>query len=107
MIRLYADEHVAKAIVKGLRQRGVDVSTIGEAGLLSTADEVLLARAQADGRVVFTHDADFLRLHSAGVGHAGIIYAAGELPVDEVIRRLMLIVPVVDSEEMKGHVEFL
>ena len=32
-IRFYTDEHVAKAVVPGLRQRGVDVLTVPEAGM--------------------------------------------------------------------------
>lgn len=106
-IRFYTDEHVARAVVKGLRERGVDVLTVTEAGLPGAADDAHLARAQRDGRVVVTHDVDFLRLHAAGVGHAGIVYATRELPIGDVIRGLMLIVRVLDAEDMIGHVEFL
>lgn len=31
-IKFYVDEHVATAVVKGLRQRGADVLTVLEAG---------------------------------------------------------------------------
>ena len=106
-IRFYTDEHVARAVVKGLRERGVDLLTVTEAGSLGAADTAHLARAQRDGRVVFTHDVDFLRLHAAGVEHAGIVYAPRELPIGDVIRGLMLIVQVLDAEDMIGHVEFL
>ena len=30
-VRFYTDEHVAKAVMHGLRQRGVDVLTVGAA----------------------------------------------------------------------------
>ena len=106
-IRFYADEQVARAVVKGLRERGVDVLTVTEAGLLGAADDAHLARALRDGRVVLTHDVDFLRLHAAGVRHGGIVYAPSELPIGDVIRGLMLIVQVLDAEDMIGHVEFL
>ena len=106
-IKFYTDEHVARTVVKGLRERGVDVLTVTEAGLLGAPDDAHLANALRDGRVVFTHDVDFLRLHAAGVGHAGIVYVPRELPIGDVIRGLMLIVQVLDSEDMIGHVEFL
>ena len=106
-IKFYTDEHVARAVVKGLRERGVDVLTAMEADLLGAADDAHLARAHRDGRVVFTYDVDFLRLHAAGVRHAGIVYAPRELPLGDVIRGLMLIVQVLDAKDMIGHVEFL
>ena len=65
-IRFYTDEHVARAVVRGLRQRGVDVLTVPEADLLGASDDEHLRRARAEGRVVFTQDEDFLRLHAAG-----------------------------------------
>lgn len=37
-IRYYTDEHVAKAVIRGLRQRGVDVLTTPEANQLHAAD---------------------------------------------------------------------
>jgi len=71
-IRFYANKHVPRAVVRGLRERGVDVLTVSEAGLLGASDEEHLARAFAEGRVIFTRDTDFLRLHDTGREHAGI-----------------------------------
>ena len=51
-IRYYVDEHVGKAVVRGLRQRGVDVVTVVEAGMLSATDEAQLAFAVKAGRVI-------------------------------------------------------
>ncbi|WP_337288367.1 DUF5615 family PIN-like protein [Candidatus Methylomirabilis sp.] len=106
-IRLYTDEHVAKAVVRGLRQRGVDVLTVLEAGMIGALDEAHIRRAGNEDRVIFTQDDDFLRLHAAGVDHAGIIYAPQPTSVQNIIRGLMLIHQVLDAEEMRGHVEFL
>ena len=106
-VSFYTDEHVAKAVVHGLRQRGVDVLTVVEAGLLGAADDEHLARALAEGRVIFTQDDDFLRLHAAGAEHAGIAYAAQQTPVGEIIRGLMLIYHVLEADDLKGRVEFL
>ena len=74
-VRYYADEHVGNAVVQGLRQRGVDILTVVEAGMLSATDEAQLAFALNASRVIFTQDGDFLRLAASGVSHAGIVYA--------------------------------
>ena len=93
-IKFLTDEHVPSAATKGLRARGVDAMTAAEAGILGAADEWLLAHANVEGRVLITYDVDFLRLHAAGIPHAGIVYA-------------LLIAEVLDAETMMNHVEFL
>jgi uncharacterized protein with PIN domain len=106
-IKFYTDEHVAKAVVRGLRQRGVEVLTVLEAGMLGASDEEHLKRARNEDRVIFTQDDDFLRLHAAGADHAGIVYASQQTPVQDITRGLMLIYQVLTAEEMRGQIEFL
>lgn len=106
-VRFYTDEHVANAVVHGLRQRGVDVLTVLDAKLQSATDEEHLARARTEGRVFFTHDPDFLRLDAAGVTHAGIVYAPQGTSIGDIIRGLMLIHEVLQASDMKDHVEYL
>jgi hypothetical protein len=106
-IRYYTDEHVSKAVISGLRQRGVDVLTVPEATKLGATDKEHLAFALAEGRVVFTQDDDFLRLASSGEAHAGIIYAPQHTPIGEIIQGLMLIYQVLEAEEMIGNIEYL
>jgi hypothetical protein len=106
-VSFYTDEHVAKAVVRGLRQRGVDVLTVVEAGLMGASDEEHLAQALAEGRTIFTQDDDFLRLHASGLEHGGIVYAPQHTPIGEIIRGLMLIHQILEAEEIKGTVEFL
>lgn len=60
-VRYFTDEHVSRAVLRGLRQRGVDVLSVPEANKLGATDEEHLAFALAEGRVVFTQDDDFLR----------------------------------------------
>ena len=105
-IRFYTDEHVSKAVIRGLRQRGVDVLAVPEAGMMAASDQEHLDYARDRGRVIFTQDDDFLRL-AAGQSHAGIVYAPQHTPIGEIIFGLMLIFQVMDSQEMDDHVEFL
>jgi len=106
-IRFYMDEHVPLAVTEGLRRRGVDVVTVQETGLLSATDREHIESAVQQGRVLFTQDTDFLRLHDEGILHAGIVYAAQRMPVGRILRGLMLIHDVLTPQEMEGHVEFL
>jgi hypothetical protein len=47
-----------------------------DAGLLKASDQTHLAYALRTGRAMGTYDADYIKLHSTGVSHAGIIYVA-------------------------------
>jgi uncharacterized protein with PIN domain len=106
-IRFYMDEHVAKAVVRGLRLRGVDLKTVAEVELLGASDEKHLEFVQSEGRVIFTQDDDFLKLASQALNHPGIIYTPQHTPIRKIIAGLMLIHQVLDATEMQNHVEYL
>jgi predicted nuclease of predicted toxin-antitoxin system len=106
-VRFYADEHIPKAVIRGLRHRGVDVLTVADAGLIGAADITHLRRARDDGRVIVTQDDDFLRLAAGREPHTGIVYAPQHTSVSALIHGLMLICRVLDAEEMVDHIEFL
>jgi hypothetical protein len=106
-VKFYTDEHIAKAVARGLAARGVDVLTAVQAGMLGATDPEHLRRATHEMRVVVTHDDDFLRLHAAGIDHAGIAFSPHGTSIGDVIRGLMLIYQVLDADEMRNHVEFL
>ncbi len=106
-VNFYLDEHVPRAVASGLRRRGVDVLTLQEAGMLGAEDEAHLVLATQQGRVIFTQDADFLRLHATGIEHAGIVYVPQHTPVGYILRGLMLIYEVLEPEDMKNRLEFL
>jgi len=59
------------------------------------------------GRVVFTQDEDFLRLHAAGADYAGIAYTHQGASIGEIIRGLMLIHQVLDAPDMNRKLEYL
>ena len=106
-IRFYLDEHVPKAVAKGLRRRGIDVTTVVEAALRGATDEDHLERAKSENRVIFTQDDDFVRLHAAGNEHSGIVYAHQSKAIGALISGLLLIYHALEAEEMINHVEYL
>ena len=70
-IRFHLDEDADPAIAEGLRRRGIDVTTSQEVGLLGAPDPLQLAHAHAEGRVLFTHDDDHLKLRTTGQNPIG------------------------------------
>jgi len=91
-----------------LRRAGVDVSTSASAGLRGASDEMQLAFAVREGRVLFTQDCDFLALHASGKVHAGIAYCRQtKHPVGALIRALLLLWEIYEPEEMQNRVEYL
>ncbi len=106
-VRYYTDEHVAKAVVTGLRLRGIDVLSVEEAGLRGASDDEHLTFALAHQRTIFTQDSDFLKLATEGRPHSGIVFASQQTPVGPIIRMLVLIHHVLTAEEMSGKIEFV
>jgi predicted nuclease of predicted toxin-antitoxin system len=106
-VRYYLDEHVANAVARGLRARGTDVITVAEAGLRGRSDEEQLAWARGQGRVLFSQDVDFLRLHAQGRPHAGIVHAPPNATIGRIVRSLLLVRDALSAEEMENRVEFL
>lgn len=107
-IRYHLDEHIDPDIARALRRHGIDVTTTVEARLLSRSDRSQMEYTRAAGRVIVTHDADFLRMASEDSDHPGIIYChRTALSLGEMIRRLILVYEVLGAGEIRGRVEFL
>jgi len=107
-IQFHLDEHCDPAIAMSLRHRGVDVTTTVEAGLLHASDIEHVAFALSRARVIVTHDSDFLRLHAAGILHAGIAYCRQQSRrIGDIVDGLLLIWEILEPGEMLNRVEFL
>jgi predicted nuclease of predicted toxin-antitoxin system len=106
-IKFYTDENVSKTVIMGLRQRGVDVLSVPEAGTLGASDEEHLRVAASDERVIFTQDRDFLRLAAAGARHAGIVYATQNRSVGRLIFGLGPIHQVLEAEDITSNIEYI
>lgn len=112
MLSGFADHHLKAAIVSGLRRRGMDVVTARDRGLSTTDDDILLATATAEGRLMLTNDTDFLVLDSqwqaAGKSHAGIVYwHQDKCPIGEAIRRVLGYASSTSSADAANIVKFL
>lgn len=107
-LRFHLDEHIPRAVAAALRRHNIDVTTTPEVGLRQADDLTHLTFAQREGRVLVTHDADFLRYHAQGIEHAGIAYCKkGSRTVGQIIGMLRLMHEILTTEEMKNTVEYL
>ena len=106
-IRFYTDENVSRAVIDGLRRRGVDVASAPEMGMLARSDDEHLEFAAGLGRILFTHDDDFLRLNRQGIPHAGIAYTHQFSSISRILNGLIRIHESKTTEDMAGHVEYI
>lgn len=104
---------MARALIRGLRARGIDLSTSEEAGLLGATDEEQLEFASSQGRVFYTFNVrDFYRLHGLYLeserSHAGIVMVPRQrYSIGEQIRGLAKLTATNTAEEMTDRLVFL
>ncbi len=107
-IRFHLDEQIQGAIARGLRRRGIDVTTTADAGLAGAPDEDHLTFARAENRVLVTDDRDFLRMQSSFPTHAGIaVCNRRRRTIGQIVRGLTRLFEQRSSEDMRGRVEYL
>ena len=104
--RFYADEHIARPVIVGLRNMGIDILRAQDVGLRGASDADHLSFAPSQGRVVVTRDADFLRLNRAGVAHSGILFLVRSVGVGDVVRAIARLHVRMSDIEMIGRVKY-
>lgn len=114
MVKLYIDEDsMDRDLVRALRARGVDVLTAIEADMIGRSDTDHLLFATDQQRVLYSFNrGDFFRIHTQliaeGVSHAGIVLARQQhYSVGEQMRRLLKMMALRSTADMRDHVEFL
>jgi len=88
--RLLADENLHSGVVSHLRSIGFDVLSVREEGWFGTKDVELLQRANADQRVIVTHDADFglLTIRQGSPVHGILYLRPGHMKLAQTIASL-------------------
>ena len=107
-VRYYMDQHIPSAVTEGLRRRGIDVLTAGEANRCGFPDPDQLASADREERTIVSFDPDFHVLHRIGQPHSGIAWCpATKYSIGELIQMLVLLHAVIPRDQMKNHLEYL
>jgi predicted nuclease of predicted toxin-antitoxin system len=111
-VSFYFDHNVDRAVVHGLRLRGVDVLTAFEDGTHKARDVALIDRALALGRVLFSTDVDFLvearRRQREGQPFAGVVFARqSQVGIGAQIEDLELIAKAANLDDLANGVLYL
>ena len=107
-LRFYLDENLPVQIALQLQTRGIDVITVRDLHLLGVRDEEHFRNAAKLGRVICTHDSDFIDLAAQGIPHASIVFGQQNTHyIGEWVNWLTLMHAVYTAEEMQNRVEYL
>lgn len=109
---LYFDHNMQDAVAAALRSRGIDVLTAWEDHYDHEPDDIVLQRAQALGRVLVTHDQDYLKLahdwQSAAQPFAGIVFChLSQSPIGLLISELELVAQTMTADELANTVVWI
>lgn len=114
-MRLLADENFDNDILRALvrRRRSIDIVRIQDvAGLGGADDPTVLAWAEAEDRVLLTHDVNTIPRYayertSAGMRMPGVIIIAQGSAVGPCVQDLLLLIECSEEGEWEGQVLFL
>jgi hypothetical protein len=104
---------MSRALLRGLRSRGIEVTTVLEEGKAGYSDQVQLEYASQIRRVLYSFNVrDFCRLHkqylSEGRSHAGIVVVYRQrYSTGEQLRLLLKLADMRSAEEMNNTLLFL
>jgi hypothetical protein len=113
-ISLYIDEDaMSRALLRGLRSRGIDVTTVLEAGRVGDSDRTQLEYASQIKHVLYSFNVrDFCQLHkeylTEGRSHAGIVVVYRQrYSASEQLRLLLKLAGMKSAEDMTNTLLFL
>lgn len=113
-ISLYIDEDaMSRALLRGLRSRGIDVTTVLDEGRVGDNDRAQLEYAWQTKRVLYSFNvSDFCRLHkeylTEGRPHAGIVVVYRQrYSVGEQLRLLLRLADMTSAMDMRNTLLFL
>jgi Domain of unknown function (DUF5615) len=113
-MKFLMDEHIDPGITRGLRRAlpELDVQTVQEAKLQGQDDDVLLAYAAREGRVMVSRDRRTMgheatqRINRSEV-MPGLILVRPQVSLGDIIRALELVVVCSDEAEMEGAILYI
>lgn len=114
MLRLLTDEHIHRAVPRGMKARmpDVDVVRTQDVGLMATDDRLILAWAAEQNRVLVTRDRGSIpafvdeRLRR-GEPVAGVILVRERLPIGRLIDELLIIAACTFEDELRDRIEYV
>lgn len=110
-IKLLIDEDVHINLAQVLRKRGYDAVNVQELDIKGLTDEFLFLQAIKERLCLFTFNVkDFIILHKRFISdhkdHYGIIVSK-QLTFSETIKKLLKLIQIKNSNDMRNHLEYL
>lgn len=110
-LKLFLDEDIHTGLARAFRQRGFDVVHAQDLKRKGKSDSEQLALAVQEERCLVTFNIrDFVLLHNQYVGqnkeHWGIIVSK-QMPIGEILRRLLKKVGLATQADFKNRIYFL
>jgi hypothetical protein len=107
-IKFYLDENIDKSVTEQLLLWGVDAVSVHSLDLRGETDVNHLQRAFEMGRVLCTHDQDFIRLATETTSHAGIAFAQHyQASIGGWVRALRSLHAQSTAEQLQGNLIFV
>jgi predicted nuclease of predicted toxin-antitoxin system len=107
-LKFHLDENIDPEIAEGLRTHGVDTTVTKELNLRGSNDPTQFDYAQRTGRVLITHDTDFLRIASKTTEHCGIVFAKSEgYSIGRIVMGCISLYHQFTAEDIRNRVEYL
>jgi hypothetical protein len=114
MLPLLSDEDLQGAIVDGLllHHPSIDLVRVQDAGLMRTADDVILEVAARQDRVILTHDRNTMTAHAEqrmdqGLRMSGLIVLEQFISIGKAIHEVGTLAQAGDPGDLDGQILFL
>ena len=110
-IKLLLDEDVHVPLAVALQKRGYDAVHVNDLKRKGRSDREQLIYAASQERCLVSFNVkDFVILHyeylQCSQKHAGIIVSK-QLPLSQILQRLLRVLQGLSAEDMQNHIEFL
>lgn len=106
MIKVYADENVEKSVVFSLKEKGFDITSVNIEERKGLTDDDQLDFAIKEGRAILSHDPDFVKI-CEDKEHPGILFIPRRRKPEEIVKRVVRILEILDMEDLKGEIIFV
>jgi predicted nuclease of predicted toxin-antitoxin system len=101
LLKLLADENVARRLVHLIREQGVDIIRLQDLGARGIDDRELVEISNRLGRAVLTRDHDFTLPYLLSLVKNGVVYISFQPSKNEIPKLAARIAAIADSYEPK------
>lgn len=106
MIKVYAHENIERSIIFSLEQKGFDITSVNRENMRGLSDKDQFDFAVKNERVVLTRDSDFLKI-CEGREHPGVLYIPKRRKRKEIVKRVVRILELLDSDDLEDQILFV